>query len=51
MSMAVMDIRPVPVDMRYWPMGMDMVVRFPDIHPIVCMLMMLIVEMPVVVRD
>ena len=51
MSMPVMDIRPVPMNMVYWPMGMDMVVRFLDIHPILCMLMMLIVEMPMVMHE
>ena len=51
MSMPMMDIGPVPVDMRYGPMGMAMVVRFPDIHPFVIMLMVLIVEMPMVMRD
>ena len=51
MPMAMMDIRPVPMDMRYGPMGMDMVVRFPDINPFVSMLMVLIVEMPMVMRN
>jgi hypothetical protein len=51
MRMAVMDIRPVPVDMRYGLMGMDMVVRFLASHPFVGMLMVLIVEMPVVMSD
>jgi hypothetical protein len=51
MSMPVMDIRPVPVDMRYGLMAMDMVVRFPGIHPFVSMLMVLIVEMPMVMHD
>ena len=49
--MAVMDIRPVPVDVRYGPMSVDMVVRFIAVAAFVGMLMMLIVRMPVAMSD
>jgi len=44
MSMPVMDVWPVPMDMRYWAMGMSMVVRFRHIEPSVSMRMVLIVN-------
>jgi len=48
--MPMMDIRPVPVNMRYRSMGMDMIVRFLDSKPFVIMLMMFIVVMGMMVR-